>query len=50
MNRLISAIYPKNNTRSDSYNEDVGYDKNGNVVSMARLGFLGSQYTPVNID
>ena len=39
LNRLTNSIYQKNNIETNSYNERVCYDKNGNIKKMYRTGY-----------
>ncbi len=53
LNRMTKAIYQKpdaTNPVRDSYNEQVSYDKNGNITSLSRNGDLDINGTTVEID
>ncbi|HNP31805.1 MAG TPA: DUF6443 domain-containing protein [Flavobacterium sp.] len=53
LDRLINAIYQKPGATTvvtNSYNESVTYDKNGNISSINRKGDLDSETANINID
>ena len=50
LNRLKSAIYEKNALTTNAYNESLTYDKNGNIMSLARKGDTDPQVQPIQID
>ncbi|WP_445453146.1 DUF6443 domain-containing protein [Flavobacterium sp. 25HG05S-40] len=53
LNRLKNAIYqrPNNAVRvTNSYNESVTYDKNGNILTLQRYGDFDDPITPLQID
>jgi hypothetical protein len=52
LNRLTNAIYQKDNSETNSYNEKLTYDPNGNIMTLHRNGFQdGSELsTPFEID
>jgi RHS repeat-associated protein len=43
LNRLTSAIYQKSKLTTDSYNENLSYDKNGNIMFLNRNGDMDPQ-------
>ncbi|MBF4519570.1 RHS repeat-associated core domain-containing protein, partial [Flavobacterium sp. ANB] len=43
LNRLTSAIYQKSKLTTDSYNENLSYDKNGNILYLNRNGDMDPQ-------
>jgi len=47
LNRMTSAIYEKNDVVTDSYNEVVRYDNNGNILTMQRNGNQDNMAPPV---
>jgi RHS repeat-associated protein len=48
LNRLTSAVFMKSNQLYNSFNETLSYDKNGNINSLLRTGYLESQtITPI---
>ncbi len=38
LNRLTKAIYQKSDAVSNAYNEELSYDLNGNILTLARTG------------
>ncbi|MCC9073225.1 DUF6443 domain-containing protein [Flavobacterium sp. F-65] len=48
LNRLKTAIFQKNNAVTNTYNESLFYDKNGNIMGLSRYG--SSDTTPTLID
>lgn len=42
VNRLTNAVYIKENRMTESYNESIQYDKNGNITILQRNGGLDS--------
>ena len=53
MNRLRSAHYQKPNNSvivTDSYNESMTYDKNGNIMTLHRNGEYDDSFTALEID
>lgn len=53
LNRLKNATYqkPENvNTVTNSYNENLTYDKNGNILSLQRNGDTDPIISPIGID
>ncbi|RYF20741.1 MAG: hypothetical protein EOO42_11860 [Flavobacteriales bacterium] len=50
LNRLKNAIYEKNNLPTNAYHETLTYDKNGNIMSLARKGDTDPQIQPIQID
>ncbi|MDX6187771.1 DUF6443 domain-containing protein [Flavobacterium sp. Fl-318] len=50
LNRLKNAIYEKNQLTTDAYNESLTYDKNGNILSLARNGDIDPQLGPIQTD
>ena len=55
LNRLTEAIYQKpdlgnpEDQVTNAYNEEIGYDRNGNILSLSRNGYLDGS-TPYTID
>ncbi|WP_243739926.1 DUF6443 domain-containing protein [Flavobacterium chryseum] len=43
LNRLTSAIYQKSKLTTDAYNENLSYDKNGNIQFLNRNGDMDPQ-------
>jgi hypothetical protein len=39
LNRLTNAIYQKQDVPTNSYNERLTYDPNGNIITMYRTGY-----------
>jgi len=53
LNRLTNSVYQKPNAPvsiTNSYNESMSYDKNGNILSLQRNGALDNQQQVLNID
>ncbi|PKW20465.1 DUF6443 domain-containing protein [Flavobacterium lindanitolerans] len=50
LNRLRSAFYFKNGRASNSYNEFMDYDKNGNIMHINRFGDLDYDSFSIEID
>ena len=53
LNRLVNAIYqrPENTVAvTNSYNENIAYDKNGNITTLVRNGDSDSPTLPLQID
>ena len=50
MNRLREAFYQRNGQLRQSYNENMDYDKNGNIQHLSRNGAMDSQNQPQEID
>ncbi|WDO13614.1 DUF6443 domain-containing protein [Flavobacterium sp. WW92] len=50
LNRLNRAFYQKNGQATHSYNEDILYDKNGNIRSLNRNGGSDSHIAAQGID
>ncbi len=50
LNRLTNATFFKDNTLYNSFDETLSYDKNGNIMSLLRTGYLESQYVVPVID
>lgn len=53
MNRLLNAVYQKpNNTVpvTNSYNETLNYDKNGNILNLNRNGEYDDAVVSLQID
>ena len=52
LNRLTNAIYQKGEKITHSYDETIAYDKNGNIRSLQRNGYVDmeSPGTPYEID
>ena len=53
LNRLNNAIYQKPDfpvAVTNSYNESMDYDKNGNIAWLSRTGSLDDQWMPLVID
>ncbi|MCC9073233.1 RHS repeat-associated core domain-containing protein [Flavobacterium sp. F-65] len=48
LNRLKTAVFQKNNAVTNTYNESLSYDKNGNIMGLSRNG--SSDTTPTLID
>ncbi|TDO67868.1 RHS repeat-associated protein, partial [Flavobacterium chryseum] len=43
LNRLASAVYQKSKLTTDAYNENLSYDKNGNIQFLNRNGDMDPQ-------
>jgi len=52
LNRLTNSIYQKENVATNSYNEMITYDPNGNITTMYRTGYQdgSGQSIPFEID
>ncbi|MCD9574178.1 DUF6443 domain-containing protein [Flavobacterium soyae] len=50
LNRLKNAIYEKSGVTTNAYDENLTYDKNGNIVSLMRKGDTDPQIQPILID
>jgi hypothetical protein len=52
LNRLTNAIYQKENVATNSYNEGLTYDLNGNITGLYRTGYQdGLELSnPIEID
>ena len=50
LNRLKDGYYQKNGELTNSYNENVTYDKNGNILTLKRNGDLDSGSDVIQID
>nr|WP_199001718.1 DUF6443 domain-containing protein [Flavobacterium sp. ASV13] len=50
LNRLSAAIYAKNGAVTDMYNENLSYDKNGNIKFLNRNGDIDPQIGTNSID
>lgn len=53
LNRLLGSFYQKPQAPvqvTNSYNERIGYDKNGNIEHLFRTGALDDQYETITID
>lgn len=53
LNRLKNAIYQKPNNAvkvTNSYNESMSYDKNGNIITLQRNGDLDMETATITID
>jgi len=50
LNRLKNAIYEKNGLTTSAYDENVTYDKNGNIKTLSRKGDSDPQVGNVDID
>ncbi len=50
MNRLREAFYQRNGQLRQSYNENMDYDKNGNILHLNRNGALDAQNAVIEID
>ncbi|MFH7010857.1 DUF6443 domain-containing protein [Flavobacterium sp. FlaQc-52] len=50
LNRLKNAIYEKNGLTTNAYNESLLYDKNGNIMTLARNGDTDPQLQPIQTD
>ena len=48
LNRLENAVYKKDGTITNAYNESMAYDKNGNILTLLRNG--NSDVTATEID
>jgi RHS repeat-associated protein len=50
LNRLTNAIYQKSKLTTESYNENLSYDKNGNIMSLNRNGDVDPEIGTIKID
>jgi len=50
LNRLKEANYQKSGQLTNMYNENLIYDKNGNIKNLSRYGDRDEQYLPIQID
>ncbi|MHC0443020.1 DUF6443 domain-containing protein, partial [Flavobacterium sp. 3-210] len=50
LNRLKNAIYEKSGLTTNAYDENLTYDKNGNIMSLARNGDVDPQTGIIGID
>jgi RHS repeat-associated protein len=52
LNRLTNAIYQKQDVPTNSYNERLTYDPNGNIITMYRTGYQdgSDEGMPIEID
>ncbi len=50
LNRLTFATYQKSGVTTNAYNENLSYDKNGNIKHLNRFGLLDSQTPSPQID
>ncbi|PAM94996.1 hypothetical protein B4N84_06845 [Flavobacterium sp. IR1] len=50
LNRLNEAIYHKNELTTNAYDENILYDKNGNILSLNRNGDIDPQAGVIKID
>ncbi len=50
LNRLKEANYQKSGQLTNMYNENLSYDKNGNIKNLSRNGDRDEQYLPIQID
>jgi RHS repeat-associated protein len=50
LNRLKEANYQKSGQVTGMYNENLSYDKNGNIMNLSRYGDRDEQYLPIQID
>ncbi|BDB55421.1 hypothetical protein GENT5_17260 [Flavobacterium ammoniigenes] len=50
LNRLKEANYQKSGQLTGMYNENLSYDKNGNIMNLSRYGDRDEQYLPIQID
>jgi RHS repeat-associated protein len=50
LNRLSAAIYEKNGLVTEMYNENLSYDKNGNIMFLNRNGDMDPQIGTTSID
>ncbi|EJL65544.1 RHS repeat-associated core domain protein-containing protein [Flavobacterium sp. CF136] len=48
LNRLKTSIFKRNNSVNNAYDENLTYDKNGNIMTLLRKG--GSDVTATSID
>ncbi|MDQ6470089.1 DUF6443 domain-containing protein [Flavobacterium sp. LHD-80] len=50
LNRLKNAVYEKSGLTTNAYDENLTYDKNGNIISLARNGDIDPQTGIIVID
>ncbi|MCD0472578.1 DUF6443 domain-containing protein [Flavobacterium sp. JAS] len=50
LNRLKNAIYEKSGLTTNAYDENLTYDKNGNIMSLVRKGDTDPQVGIIEID
>ncbi|AOC96485.1 hypothetical protein BB050_03396 [Flavobacterium anhuiense] len=50
LNRLTNAIYEKNGLTTSAYDENLSYDKNGNIKTLSRKGDYDPQVGNLDID
>ena len=50
LSRLKEANYQKSGQLTNMYNENLSYDKNGNIMNLSRYGDRDEQYLPIQID
>lgn len=50
LNRLKNAIYEKSGLTTNAYDENLTYDKNGNIMSLVRKGDIDPQVGIIEID
>jgi len=50
LNRLREAVYQKGGARTNSYNEEMRYDKNGNIADLKRNGDFDQPTPNIMID
>ncbi|WKL47610.1 DUF6443 domain-containing protein [Flavobacterium pectinovorum] len=50
LNRLTNAVYQKLKSTTEAYNENLSYDKNGNIMFLNRNGDMDPQIGPNSID
>lgn len=50
LNRLKNAIYENAGATTNAYDENLTYDKNGNIMSLKRNGDIDPQVQPVLLD
>ncbi|MFC4478388.1 DUF6443 domain-containing protein [Flavobacterium chungangensis] len=50
LNRLTNAVYEKNGLTTSAYDENLSYDKNGNIKTLSRKGDYDPQLGNLDID
>lgn len=50
LNRLKNAVYEKTGLTTNAYDENLTYDKNGNIISLKRKGDLDPQIQTIEMD
>jgi RHS repeat-associated protein len=50
LNRLKNAVYEKSGLTTNAYDENLTYDKNGNIMSLVRKGDIDPQVGIIEID